>query len=156
VGIPSVQICAGGRSATGVPTSKTQGQTAQPSQICDGGDADAKRARSEAISWIGRLPRSLSQVTERADVLRHTMNLRLGLRYYSPNFGSGLKCACHSRRDVLEGIGAIATTGIFWPGIAIAQTAPASGGPIDPAIIDDLVVANHILADQGVLVAWAT
>ncbi len=29
--------------------------------------------------------------------------------------------------------------------------APPSGGPVDPAIIDDLVAANRILADQGVL-----
>ena len=29
--------------------------------------------------------------------------------------------------------------------------APRSGGPVDPAAIDDLVAANHILADQGVL-----
>jgi ribulose-5-phosphate 4-epimerase/fuculose-1-phosphate aldolase len=29
--------------------------------------------------------------------------------------------------------------------------APRSGGPVDPAAIDDLVAANRILADQGVL-----
>src|SRR5512136_3020189 len=34
-----------------------------------------------------------------------------------------------------------------------AQT-PASGGPVDPALIDDLVAANRILADQGVLDAY--
>jgi ribulose-5-phosphate 4-epimerase/fuculose-1-phosphate aldolase len=32
-----------------------------------------------------------------------------------------------------------------------AQTSPTSGGSIEPAIIEDLVVANRILADQGVL-----
>ena len=32
-----------------------------------------------------------------------------------------------------------------------AQTAPASAGPVDPALIDDLVAANRILADQGVV-----
>jgi HCOMODA/2-hydroxy-3-carboxy-muconic semialdehyde decarboxylase len=31
---------------------------------------------------------------------------------------------------------------------------PASGGPVDPALIDDLVTANRILADQGVLDAY--
>jgi len=30
-------------------------------------------------------------------------------------------------------------------------TPPRSGGPVDPAVIDDLVAANRILADQGVL-----
>ena len=38
-------------------------------------------------------------------------------------------------------------------GLAAAQ-APASGGPVDPALIDDLVAANRILADQGVLDAY--
>ncbi len=32
--------------------------------------------------------------------------------------------------------------------------APASGGPVDPALIEDLVTANRILADQGVLDAY--
>ena len=31
------------------------------------------------------------------------------------------------------------------------HAAPASAGPADPALIDDLVVANHILFDQGVV-----
>ena len=29
--------------------------------------------------------------------------------------------------------------------------APASAGPADPALIEDLVIANHILYDQGVV-----
>jgi HCOMODA/2-hydroxy-3-carboxy-muconic semialdehyde decarboxylase len=33
----------------------------------------------------------------------------------------------------------------------MTQTQPKSGGPVDPALIDDLVIANRILADQGVL-----
>jgi HCOMODA/2-hydroxy-3-carboxy-muconic semialdehyde decarboxylase len=32
-----------------------------------------------------------------------------------------------------------------------AQVAPVSGGPVDPALIDDLVAASRILVDQGVL-----
>jgi ribulose-5-phosphate 4-epimerase/fuculose-1-phosphate aldolase len=32
--------------------------------------------------------------------------------------------------------------------------APTSGSPVDPALIDDLVTANRILADQGVLDAY--
>ena len=32
-----------------------------------------------------------------------------------------------------------------------AGGAPASAGPADPALIEDLVAANRILADQGVL-----
>ena len=39
-------------------------------------------------------------------------------------------------------------------GPAAAQAPPASGGPVDPAIIEDLVAANRILADQGVLDAF--
>jgi HCOMODA/2-hydroxy-3-carboxy-muconic semialdehyde decarboxylase len=33
----------------------------------------------------------------------------------------------------------------------VAQAQPASGGPVDPALIDDLVAANRILAAEGVL-----
>jgi HCOMODA/2-hydroxy-3-carboxy-muconic semialdehyde decarboxylase len=38
----------------------------------------------------------------------------------------------------------------FWTASAMAQ-APVSGGPVDPAVIEDLVAASRILADQGVL-----
>ena len=37
---------------------------------------------------------------------------------------------------------------------AAAQPAPASAGPVDPKLIEDLVAANRILADQGVLDGW--
>ena len=37
---------------------------------------------------------------------------------------------------------------------ATAQTAPASAGPPDPQLIEDLVAANRILADQGLLDGW--
>ena len=40
------------------------------------------------------------------------------------------------------------------PRWAFAQQAPASAGPADPALIEDLVAANRILADQGVLDGW--
>jgi len=32
--------------------------------------------------------------------------------------------------------------------------APASGGPVEPALLDDLVIANHVLASHGVLDAF--
>lgn len=38
--------------------------------------------------------------------------------------------------------------------LASAQTAPTSGGPVDSALIEDLVAANRILADEGVLDAY--
>src|SRR5215470_11433739 len=34
---------------------------------------------------------------------------------------------------------------------ATAQTAPATAGPVDPKLIEDLVASNRILADQGVV-----
>jgi HCOMODA/2-hydroxy-3-carboxy-muconic semialdehyde decarboxylase len=44
---------------------------------------------------------------------------------------------------------------VFAPGIeqraASVQTPPTSGRPVDPALIEDLVAANRILAQQGVL-----
>src|SRR5215510_16069897 len=36
-------------------------------------------------------------------------------------------------------------------GSVAAQSGPASAGPVDPQLIEDLVAANHILADYGVL-----
>jgi HCOMODA/2-hydroxy-3-carboxy-muconic semialdehyde decarboxylase len=36
--------------------------------------------------------------------------------------------------------------------VAFAQ--PASGGPVDPAVIENLVAASRILADQGVVDAF--
>ena len=37
---------------------------------------------------------------------------------------------------------------------ANAQSAPASGGPVDGAILEDLVAANRILAGEGILDAY--
>src|SRR6266850_29054 len=37
------------------------------------------------------------------------------------------------------------------PTRALAQAAPASAGPVDPKLLEDLVAANRILADQGVV-----
>jgi hypothetical protein len=39
-------------------------------------------------------------------------------------------------------------------GSATAQTRPTSDGPVDPALIEDLVAANRILAEEGVLDAY--
>jgi ribulose-5-phosphate 4-epimerase/fuculose-1-phosphate aldolase len=39
-------------------------------------------------------------------------------------------------------------------GIAAAQTAAPSAGSVEPQLIEDLVAANRILADQGVLDGW--
>jgi HCOMODA/2-hydroxy-3-carboxy-muconic semialdehyde decarboxylase len=38
--------------------------------------------------------------------------------------------------------------------IAIAQTAPVSAGAPDPQLVEDLVAANRILADHGLLDGW--
>jgi ribulose-5-phosphate 4-epimerase/fuculose-1-phosphate aldolase len=37
---------------------------------------------------------------------------------------------------------------------AAAQTSPASGGPVAPAVIEELVVANRILADRNIIDAY--
>jgi ribulose-5-phosphate 4-epimerase/fuculose-1-phosphate aldolase len=39
----------------------------------------------------------------------------------------------------------------YRPRIARGQTAPGSAGPLDPGLLDDLVAANRILYDQGVV-----
>ena len=38
--------------------------------------------------------------------------------------------------------------------LAAAQTPASSGGAVDPALIEDLVAANRILAEEGVLDAY--
>lgn len=61
--------------------------------------------------------------------------------------------ACHAqptRRHVLVGVGA--TVAAIAPGrSAVAEAPPTSAGPADPALMEDLVAANRILVDQGVL-----
>jgi ribulose-5-phosphate 4-epimerase/fuculose-1-phosphate aldolase len=51
----------------------------------------------------------------------------------------------------------MAAVALLWlaagPSAASAQS-PVSGGPLDAALIEDLVAANRILADQGVLDAY--
>lgn len=37
---------------------------------------------------------------------------------------------------------------------AVAQTPPSSGGAVDPALLEDLVAANRVLATEGVLDAY--
>ena len=55
-----------------------------------------------------------------------------------------------TRRHVL--IGAAVTLGALARGrLASAQAAPTTAGPADPKLIEDLVAANRILVDQGVV-----
>ena len=50
---------------------------------------------------------------------------------------------------------AVMTAFLLAGGVPLAHAqAPASGGPVDQALIDDLVAASRILADQGVLDAY--
>ena len=57
----------------------------------------------------------------------------------------------HRTRLVIAASALIFATGI---GLAVAQTPATSGGPVDPALIEDLVAANRILAEEGVLDAY--
>jgi HCOMODA/2-hydroxy-3-carboxy-muconic semialdehyde decarboxylase len=58
----------------------------------------------------------------------------------------------HSRRSGRKILLALAAVCIA--SVAGAQTAPVSAGPPDPQLIEDLVAANRILADQGLLDGW--
>ena len=55
-----------------------------------------------------------------------------------------------TRRHVLLGISCLlgALAGVR---DVLAQTTPATAGPVDPKLIEDLVAANRILVDQGVV-----
>ena len=55
-----------------------------------------------------------------------------------------------SRRRVLIGGAAVIAT-LAGAGSATAQAPPATAGPVDPKLIEDLVAANRILVDQGVV-----
>ena len=57
----------------------------------------------------------------------------------------------HRTRLVIATSALIFATGI---GLAAAQTPATSGGAVDPALIEDLVAANRILAEEGVLDAY--
>src|SRR5438093_11126962 len=48
-------------------------------------------------------------------------------------------------------VGAAALSYAMIARVANAQSAPPSAGLVDPALIDDLVAANRILVDQGVV-----
>ncbi len=61
----------------------------------------------------------------------------------------------HIRRSGRAILLAIAPVAAIWvASAATAQQMPVSGGPVDPQLIEDLVAANRILADQGVLDGW--
>jgi HCOMODA/2-hydroxy-3-carboxy-muconic semialdehyde decarboxylase len=61
----------------------------------------------------------------------------------------------HLRRSGRAILLAIAFVAAMWvANIATAQQAPVSGGPVDPQLIEDLVAANRVLVDQGVLDGW--
>jgi len=58
----------------------------------------------------------------------------------------------HGRRSGWAIVLALST--LWIAGSAVAQTAPASAGDPDPQLIEDLVAANRILADHGLLDGW--
>jgi ribulose-5-phosphate 4-epimerase/fuculose-1-phosphate aldolase len=61
----------------------------------------------------------------------------------------------HRRRSGRAILLAIMPVAAMWvASVATAQQVPVSGGPVDPQLIEDLVAANRILADQGVLDGW--
>jgi hypothetical protein len=43
---------------------------------------------------------------------------------------------------------------LWWLPSAAAQTVPATAGPVPAAVIEELVLANRILNDRGVLDAY--
>src|SRR2546425_4034152 len=59
-----------------------------------------------------------------------------------------------TRRRFLCGCAIAAAAAAVTPTVASAQSAPASAGPADGKLVEDLVAANRILVDQGVLDAY--
>ncbi|HET7382695.1 MAG TPA: class II aldolase/adducin family protein [Pseudolabrys sp.] len=60
----------------------------------------------------------------------------------------------HLRRSGRAILLAIAPMAAMWVASVATAQVPVSGGPVDPQLIEDLVAANRILADQGVLDGW--
>jgi ribulose-5-phosphate 4-epimerase/fuculose-1-phosphate aldolase len=58
-----------------------------------------------------------------------------------------------TRREFLA-LSALGVAGVLLDRPGFAQQAPVSAGPLNPALSEDLVAANRILADQGVLDAF--
>ncbi len=56
------------------------------------------------------------------------------------------------RRSALYGF--LLGAGLIGASLPVAAQAPVSAGPVDPAVIDDLVAASRILAVEGVLDAY--
>ncbi len=64
----------------------------------------------------------------------------------------GIDLSVIARRHLLTGGTALAAAAMLGrPARVAAQSPPASAGPADPKLIEDLVAANRILVDQGVL-----
>jgi len=59
-----------------------------------------------------------------------------------------------SARAILFAVAVQCIAGAAAAQTAPAQNAPASAGPPDPQLIEDLVAASRILADQGLLDGW--
>src|SRR4051812_45627448 len=58
------------------------------------------------------------------------------------------------RSCMIRLISAAAAAALLWSASAAAQTAPATAGPVPAAVIEELVLANRILNDRGVLDAY--
>lgn len=65
---------------------------------------------------------------------------------------NGLEDDHISRRQFLRG-STLVLTGTLWsPALpSMAQQAPASAGPVDPKLIEDLIAANRILYQEGIV-----
>src|SRR4051812_5912827 len=66
--------------------------------------------------------------------------------YHRHGKSNRVKCLPHSNGQALSAT--------VLPAGAQTPPAPASAGPVDPALIEDLVAGSRILADQGVLDAF--
>lgn len=60
----------------------------------------------------------------------------------------------HQRRSAANIFSAMIMTVLLGASPLLGQLDPASAGPVDPSLIEDLVAANHILAAQGIFDAF--
>src|SRR5215510_8200590 len=84
-------------------------------------------------------------------ILRRRQRMLQSL-YHDPT--GGLAMPGTKRAGSLRLLIELILVAVLWPvwhAPALAQAQSGSGAPVEPAVIEDLVAANRILADQGVL-----
>jgi ribulose-5-phosphate 4-epimerase/fuculose-1-phosphate aldolase len=112
----------------------------------------ASASLQEAFQPRATKPQARPELTMPVQIVTSCFRVLITLCQISPNCSRHYALGEPMKQSACLGL--IVTVMIVAGQNAAAQTAPASGGPVDRALIEDLVAASHILAKQGVLDAF--